>query len=73
MNKHDLIQHLTLAKHTEGGYFVETYRSSQTLPTSRTGSDRHLITSINYLLIDDRPIDYCHCNQSDIMHYFQAG
>jgi uncharacterized protein len=25
------------------------------------------------LLRDDRPIDHLHCNQSDILHYFQAG
>ncbi|MEM8673682.1 MAG: cupin domain-containing protein [Cyanobacteria bacterium P01_G01_bin.67] len=73
MNKYDLIQHLALTKHTEGGYFVETYRSSKTLPTSRTGSDRHLMTSIYYLLTDDSPINHWNRNQSDIMHYFQAG
>jgi uncharacterized protein len=73
MNKHDLIQQLSLTKHTEGGYFVETYRSVTTLPTSRIGSDRSLLTSIYYLLTDDRPIDYFHRNQSDILHYFQAG
>ena len=73
MNKHDLIKQLSLTEHTEGGYFAETYRSDLTLPTGRTGSDRNLLTSIYYLLSDDRPIDHLHQNQSDIMHYFQAG
>ncbi|MEO1673011.1 MAG: cupin domain-containing protein [Cyanobacteria bacterium J06631_2] len=73
MNKQDLIQQLSLVEHTEGGYFVESYRSSQTLPTERVGGDRSLLTSIYYLLTDDRPIDHLHRNQSDILHYFQAG
>lgn len=73
MNKHDLIARLSLVEHTEGGYFAETYRSHLSIPTKRTGGDRHLLTSIYYLLTDDRPIDYLHRNQSDIMHYFQAG
>jgi len=73
MNKQDLIQQLSLVEHTEGGYFAETYRSTETLATERVGSDRNLLTSIYYLLTDDRPIDHLHRNQSDILHYFQAG
>ena len=73
MNKRDIIEQLSLTKHTEGGYFAETYRSDLTVPTDRVESDRNISTSIYYLLTDDRPIDHLHKNQSDIMHYFQAG
>lgn len=73
MNKHDLIKHLSLTEHTEGGYFVESYRSDIEIPTHRAGSDRSILTSIYYLLTDDRPINHWNRNQSDIMHYFQAG
>lgn len=73
MNKQDIIKHLSLVEHTEGGYFVESYRSSANISTAREGSDRSILTSIYYLLTDDRPIDHWHRNQSDIMHYFQAG
>ena len=73
MNKHDLIKQLSLVEHTEGGYFVESYRSPQTIFTDRVGSDRSILTSIYYLLTNDRPIDHLHRNQSDILHYFQAG
>lgn len=31
------------------------------------------MTSIYYLLTDDRPIDLFHINKSDIMHYLHAG
>ena len=73
MNKQELIQQLGLIEHTEGGYFVESYRSDKSLTTERAGGDRSLLTSIYYLLTDDRPIDHLHRNKSDIMHYFQVG
>ncbi len=50
MNKEDLIKHLSLVEHIEGGYFSETYRSQTSIATSRTGSDRSILTSIYYLL-----------------------
>jgi predicted cupin superfamily sugar epimerase len=73
LNKHDWIEQLSLVEHIEGGYFAETYRATATLPTTRAGSDRSTMTSIYYLLTDDRPIDHLHKNQSDIVHYFHAG
>ena len=73
MNKHDLIKHLSLSEHIEGGYFAESYRSDVNISTARVGGDRNLLTSIYYLLTDDRSIDYLHKNQSDILHYFHAG
>lgn len=73
MDKDDLIQQLSLEKHIEGGYFVETYRSEETVSTDREGNKRSILTSIYYLLTDDRPINYLHKNKSDILHYFHLG
>jgi uncharacterized protein len=73
MNKHDWIEKLSLVEHVEGGYFSESYRATEEMATPRVGSDRSVMTSIYYLLTDDRPIDHLHKNQSDIVHYFQAG
>jgi len=73
MDKHLWIAQLSLVAHIEGGYFAETHRSSETITTSREGQNRAVMTSIYYLLTDDRPIDHLHKNQSDIMHYFHAG
>ena len=73
MNKHDLIQGLSLQMHPEGGYYSEIYRSSITIATDRVGQERSAMTSIYYLLTDDRPIDHFHINKSDIMHYFHGG
>ncbi|MGB3669712.1 MAG: cupin domain-containing protein, partial [Phormidesmis sp.] len=71
--KQALIEQLSLVEHVEGGYFSETYRSAQEIPTSREGQTRSVMTSIYYLLTDDWPVDHLHQNKSDIMHYFQAG
>ena len=73
MNKQDWIEQLSLVEHVEGGYFSESYRATEEMATPREGSSRSVMTSIYYLLTDDRPIDHLHKNQSDIMHYFQAG
>lgn len=73
MNKYDLIEQLSLVEHIEGGYFAETHRSEYMLSSDRQGNERNILTSIYYLLTDDRPKGYFHKNQSDIMHYFQAG
>lgn len=73
MNKQAIIRRLAMAKHIEGGYFSETYRSTYVINTDRKNEQRSLLTSIYYLLTDDRPIGYFHKNQSDIIHYFHAG
>ncbi|WP_375340353.1 cupin domain-containing protein [Okeania sp.] len=39
MNKQDIIEKLSLVKHTEGGYFQETYRSQMSINTDRNGGD----------------------------------
>lgn len=73
MNKQDWIEKLSLVEHVEGGYFSESYRATEEMPTAREGSARSVMTSIYYLLTDDSPIDHLIKNQSDIVHYFQAG
>lgn len=73
MNKENIIKNLSLTKHVEGGYFGETYRSSDLIDTDRKKSTRSLLTSIYYMLTDDRNIGYFHVNKSDIVHYFHGG
>lgn len=67
MNKTMLIKQLNLVEHIEGGYFSRTYQS----PIQ--ANERALMSSIYYLLTDDRPIGHFHKNKSDIMHYFHLG
>lgn len=73
MNKTDLIQLLGLTAHIEGGYFRETYRSVEQLSVPGREEKRSFLTSIYYLLTNDRPLDQLHRNRSAIMHYFHGG
>ncbi len=47
----ELVAHLELIKHVEGGYFRETYRDKETVPTSR--GIRSAMTDIYYCLPSD--------------------
>lgn len=69
MTKQDVIQHLQLEAHIEGGFYRRTFCS-----THRTTGDggRACMSSIFYLLTDDRRIGHLHCNRSDIVHYYQG-
>ncbi len=73
----DLIRRLDLRAHPkEGGFFRETYRSAETLPSSalprRYGAERSASTAIYYLL---RPGTFSalHRLQSDEIFHFYAG
>jgi predicted cupin superfamily sugar epimerase len=72
-SKNDLIEKLSLIQHVEGGYFSEIYRSSFMIETDRQNNQRSILTSIYYMLTNDRPIGYFHKNKSDIVHYFHHG
>lgn len=71
MDKQLLIESLGLEPHIEGGFYRRTYQSPHAIST--TAGDRHLMTSIYYLLTDDQPIGHLHKNRSDILHFFHSG
>lgn len=73
MNKLQLIEKLVLTPHVEGGYFTRTYCSTVNTNASNASKPRVLLSSIFYMLTDDRPIGYWHRNVSDIIHYFHCG
>nr|VFK44158.1 MAG: Cupin superfamily (DUF985) [Candidatus Kentron sp. SD]VFK49546.1 MAG: Cupin superfamily (DUF985) [Candidatus Kentron sp. SD] len=72
-DKNTIIESLGLERHREGGYFSETYRSTQQVETDRPGGNRSLMTAIYYMLTDDNPILYFHVNLSDAIHFFHGG
>lgn len=47
----ELVQHLELSKHVEGGYFRETYRAAEKIDTPR--GERNATTAIYYCLPSD--------------------
>lgn len=72
MNKQQLIRHLNLEPHLEGGYYRRTY-CAEPITRLDNGKHRPLMSSIFYLLTDDSPTGFFHCNRSDIVHYWQGG
>ncbi len=68
----ELVEHLGLDGHIEGGFFRRTYASDYTLLTA-DDRKRLSLSSIFYLLAAESPIGYFHLNQSDIVHYFHLG
>jgi hypothetical protein len=72
MNSKEIIKHLNLEPHIEGGYFRRNYQSASSFTTAE-GDSRYLMTSIYYLLSDESPIGHLHRNRSDILHFFQHG
>jgi predicted cupin superfamily sugar epimerase len=71
-----IIQQLGLQPHPEGGFFRETYRCEETIPTEalppRYGKDRNFSTAIYYLLTPDG-FSSLHRLQSDEVFHFYAG
>ena len=71
-----LIDLLNLQKHTEGGYFAETYRSDEIFKSgyfpSRYSGDRRISTSIFFLL---EGVDFSafHKLKSDEIWHFYSG
>ena len=68
----ELVEHLGLDGHVEGGFFRRTYASDYTLLTEDDRA-RLTLSSIFYLLAAESPIGHFHLNQSDIVHYFHLG
>ena len=64
----EIIEQFNLKSHPEGGFYVETYRSSESIP----GKDRQLLTSIYFLITGDS-ISRFHRIQSDECWYFHEG
>ncbi|WP_414044356.1 cupin domain-containing protein [Macrococcus animalis] len=67
MNKLQLIKHLNMEPHPEGGFYFESYRSNE---ASQDG--RAAYTSI-YFLLEAGNISHFHRIDSDELWYYQGG
>ncbi|MES2886227.1 MAG: cupin domain-containing protein [Pseudomonadota bacterium] len=67
----NLIDHLHLAAHPEGGYFRRIHTAEATLQTEH--GERHAASSIHYLLTREQPRSRFHRVRSTILHYLQSG
>jgi len=68
----EIITHLNLEKHCEGGYFHRTFYSEKTVQTDHQG-ERRQVSSIYYLLTHDSKISYFARNKSDLIIYYHLG
>lgn len=82
-----LVEHLGLLAHPEGGYFRETFRSGaapmasegqtdlrgEVMPAYQERVPRNLLTSIYWMPTADSPIGWLCCNRAAHVHYYHAG
>jgi uncharacterized protein len=73
LNAETIIKTLALKQHPEGGWFIETYRSSEiikkdSLPERFTG-DRYFSTAIYFLLKENDISAFHRIKQDEIWHY----
>jgi predicted cupin superfamily sugar epimerase len=77
MSRKDLlIKELNMEPHVEGGYFVQTYATSENTTIVKDDgrhSQRPLMTVIHYLLTSDSPYGHFHRNRSDVVHFYNLG
>ncbi len=70
------VERYQMLPHLEGGYFAETYRSSEKIPATalpkRFSGDRSFSTGI-YFLLENHHFSALHRIQSDEMWHFYAG
>ena len=73
----DIIDYLGLSQHPEGGYYKETYRSSQILKGSSMLSnlegDRNCSTAIYYMLTSDSFSAFHRIKQDEIWHFYMGS
>ena len=72
----ELVTSLDLCRHPEGGWFRETYRSTEAIPAAalpeRFGGERSFATSI-YFLLEKGDLSALHRIRSDEQWHFYAG
>lgn len=79
MNNHvtEIINELKLEPHPEGGFYKETYRSSNSIPQKILGSeftgDRNYCTAIYFLLTTDNFSAFHKIKQDEIWHYYSGN
>lgn len=71
MTAKNLIQKLQLLPHPEGGWYRETYRSTETM-TNKNGTKRNVCTAI-YFLLEEKSKSHFHRIESDETWFFHSG
>src|SRR5690606_38271003 len=71
------IDRYELVEHPEGGYFHETHRSVEKIPSgalpSRYGGERRMSTAIYYLVKGERPALLHRLKSEEIWHFYAGS
>jgi hypothetical protein len=71
------IDKFQMQKHPEGGYFVETYRSAETIPSSglpdRFGGARSMSTAIYFLLTGSEFSAFHRIAADEVWHFYEGS
>ncbi len=71
-----LIQHLKLLPHPEGGYYAENYRSKETIAKSalpgRFKGDRHFSTAIDFLIPAGHFSAFHRIEADELWHFYEG-
>lgn len=71
-----IVAHLGLSPHPEGGYYKETYRSNQIIPKGSLtdfSADRNYCTSIYFLLTSENFSAFHRIKQDEIWHFYKGS
>lgn len=72
----EIIKKLNLKEHPEGGYFSETYRSSEIISNQNLGKayvgERNYSTCIYFMLTSEKFSAFHKINQDEIWHYYKG-
>ena len=72
-----LVETLELVPHPEGGYYRETYRSSDSIPShlleNQYQGDRNVCTCIYFLLTSDSFSAFHKIQQDEIWHFYKGA
>ncbi len=69
----ELIERYGLAPHPEGGYFKEVYRSGICVVSPETGTQRHAVTQIYFLLTAGQVSRFHRVVHDEIWHFYEGA
>ena len=76
MTATEIINHFNLTKHPEGGYYKETYRSSEVIRNESLSDvfigERNYSTCIYFLLTSEKFSAFHKINQDEIWHFYKG-
>jgi len=69
----ELIELFQLAKHPEGGYFREVYRSTNRITIDASGKSRSALTDIYFLLTNNDFSKFHRVRHDEIWHFYEGS